>query len=136
MPGPADGAGGATAGAGCAPAPRLSAREQHPVVRVPGRTESGRLSSLRSDPLVVGHVPLELRDGVCVQGRPGLPHRLLQPVPEVGASGRIVGEGLLGERGELSVVVVAVDLEVILPADERGAVSELEQEHLEPVDQG
>jgi hypothetical protein len=36
----------------------------------------------------------------------------------------------------VDVEVVAVDLEVVLPADEREPMAELEQEGLEPVDQG
>ncbi len=41
---------------------------------------------------------------------------------------------MLGERGELRVI--AVDGKLVLPADDREAVSELQQERLEAVDQG
>ena len=40
------------------------------------------------------------------------------------------------EEQQVDVAVVGVDLEVVLPADEREAVAELEQERLKPVDQG
>jgi len=40
------------------------------------------------------------------------------------------------EEQQVDVEVVAVDLEVVLPANEREAVAELEQERLEPRDQG
>jgi len=40
------------------------------------------------------------------------------------------------EEQQVDVEVVAVDFEVVLPADEREAVAELEQERLEPRDQG